>query len=75
MNNATATITVPNIQVQLTVAQLITAVRQLESTEQQQIIEALSLAIPAQKSTKLRQDWAGKLQAEGYTAVELQHQA
>jgi len=37
-----ATVTIPNIQVQLTVEQLITAVRQLESGERAKLVRALT---------------------------------
>jgi hypothetical protein len=37
-----ATVTIPNIQVQLTIEQLVTAVRQLEPREREKLVRALT---------------------------------
>ena len=49
----TATITIPNIEVELTVEQLITAVRQLEPRERAKIARALTDAELDQELTQL----------------------
>ncbi|GIK56180.1 MAG: hypothetical protein HND44_02120 [Chloroflexi bacterium] len=49
----TATITIPNIEVELTVEQLITAVRQLEPRERAKIVRALTDAELDQELTQL----------------------
>ena len=43
--------------------------------EVQTFVDALLKRVAKNGKTKLRQDWAGMLKADGYTSVELQHLA